>query len=122
MLSILLVDDDTSIRLLFPRLLTSRGFVISGTAENGAEAVNLYRSLPVKPDVVIMDHRMPIKNGIDATKEILQINKEAKIIFASADNSVEDLTLSNGAISFLVKPFKFEDLVTSINKATLAVT
>ncbi len=121
MLSILLVDDDTSIRLLVPRLLTSRGFAISGTAENGAEAVDLYRTLPVKPDIVIMDYRMPIKNGIDATKEILQINQEAKIIFASADNSVEDLALSNGAVSFLVKPFKVDDLVTSIDKATLAV-
>jgi two-component system chemotaxis response regulator CheY len=117
--TVLLVDDDNSIRLLFQRLLRAKGYRVIGTAKNGREAVELYRSLPEKPDLVLMDHRMPIKNGIDATKEILTINRDAKIIFASADSSIRDLALSNGAIDFLVKPFKFHEVINVMHTALL---
>ncbi len=57
---------------------------------------------------------MPIKNGIEATKEILNSNNHSKIIFASADNLVKEIALSIGAFQFIEKPFKIHELVEKI--------
>ncbi len=93
------------------------GFNVIGMAKNGAEAVEMYKAFNKKPDIIIMDHRMPIKNGIEASREILQINEDAKIIFASADDSVKEYAKSLGVISFKTKPFTNEKLISNIKKA-----
>ena len=86
-------------------------------AKNGKEAVEMYKSFNDKPDVIIMDHRMPIMNGIDASKEILRFDKDAKIIFASADMTVQKEAASIGVISFKEKPFDIERLINNVKKA-----
>jgi DNA-binding NtrC family response regulator len=60
---------------------------------------------------------MPLKNGIEAAKEILQINNTSKIIFASADQSIKEIALSIGAISFKEKPFNMKKLINNVQKA-----
>ena len=97
-------------------LLSAYGFDVIGTAKNGEEAVEMYENFSVKPDIIIMDYRMPIKNGIEASKDILQINKNAKIIFASADTSVKEIANSIGVVSFKTKPFSNQKLLDNINK------
>ncbi|MFX1500811.1 MAG: response regulator [Promethearchaeota archaeon] len=116
-ITILLVDDDTDILFLYQKMIERIGFEVVGTAINGEEAVELFKSFQIKPDIILMDHRMPKKNGIDATKEILNISNHAKIIFASADRSVEKEALSIGAVSFKEKPFSMEKLKDNILKA-----
>jgi len=64
-----------------------------------------------------MDHRIPIKNGIDTTKKILEMDKNSKIIFTSADNSIKDEALSIGAVAFIKKPFHSEKLISAIKNA-----
>lgn len=59
---------------------------------------------------------MPKKNGIDASKEILKIDANVKIIFTTADNSINEDTRSNRAFSFKDKPFTIEQLIDDINK------
>lgn len=59
---------------------------------------------------------MPKKNGLEATKEILSISNHTKIIFASADRSVEKEALSIGAVKFKKKPFSIERLKKNILK------
>jgi YesN/AraC family two-component response regulator len=98
-------------------LLSAYGFDVIGTAKNGEEAVEMYEKFSVKPDIIIMDHRMPIKNGIEASKEILQINKNAKIIFASADTTIKEIANSIGVFSFKEKPFDNQKLIRNIKKA-----
>ncbi len=98
-------------------VLTFYGFEIIGMAKNGEEAVQMYKNFSKKPDLIIMDYRMPIKSGIDASKEILEINKDAKIILASADKTVEEWTRSIETICFISKPFSNEKLVANVNKA-----
>jgi len=98
-------------------ILSLSGFEIIGMAKNGEEAVQMYKNFTKKPDVIIMDHRMPIKSGIEASKEILEIDKNARIIFASADKTVEEKARSIGAISFKNKPFSNERLVANVYKA-----
>ncbi|MHA1104417.1 MAG: response regulator [Promethearchaeota archaeon] len=119
MVNILIVEDDHSLRLLYEKALSLNGYNVIGSAKDGEEAVNLYKDFKNKPDIILMDHRMPIKNGIEATKEILANSSEIrpKIIFASADKTIKEIALSTGAISFKDKPFSLEKLFKNIEKA-----
>lgn len=120
MVTVFLVEDNESARILYEKLLTLKGHKVIGTASNGIEAVELYISYFTKPDVIIMDHRMPLKNGMEVMKEILQIDNKVKIIFASADTNVKTLALSAGAVDFIQKPFSINSLLDSINNISLA--
>lgn len=92
------------------------GFQVLGIANNGEEAIKMFRSFVEKPDIIILDYRMPIKNGLDALKEILQIDHNSRVIFASADKTIKDEVYSNGAMGFLDKPFTHQRLITTLNK------
>ena len=116
MVKIFIVDDDQSLQRLYTLILTDAGFEIIATAFNGKSAVEKYNNLKEKPDIVLMDHRMPIKNGLDAMSEILQINNHVKVIFASADISIKQMALKLGACAFLDKPFNMRKLLTIIQK------
>jgi two-component system chemotaxis response regulator CheY len=117
--NVFIVEDDHSLRLLYEKALKLNGYNIVGSAKDGEEAVNMYNHFLTKPDIILMDHRMPIKNGIEATKEILQNSSDIKpkIIFVSADRSIRETALSIGVISFKNKPFSLERLFNNIEKA-----
>ena len=114
MASIFIAEDNSYISRIYKLILELEGHRVIGIASNGESAVNIYKSLLKKPDIIIMDQRMPIKDGMEAAKEILQINRRAKIIFTSADKSVNKEALSIGVVSVLEKPFKVENLVNKI--------
>ena len=116
MVKVFIVDDDQSLQRLYILILEEAGFEIIDTALNGKVAVEKYKSFNEKPDIILMDHRMPIKNGLDAMKEILQINEHEKVIFASADISIKQSVLSLGAYAFLDKPFNMKKLLNTIKK------
>jgi len=116
MVKIFIVDDDQSLQRLYILILKDAGFEIIDTALNGKVAVEKFLSLKTKPDIILMDHRMPIKNGLDAMTEILQIDGHEKIIFASADITIKQKALSLGACEFLDKPFKMSKLLTIIRR------
>ncbi|MHA1671515.1 MAG: response regulator [Promethearchaeota archaeon] len=109
-ISVLIVEDDLSLQHLYEIMLRTFGFNVLAKANNGKEAIDVFHSLDNKPDVILMDHRMPVKNGIDTTVEILKHNSHSKIIFISADNSIEKEALSIGASRFIKKPFSIERL------------
>jgi len=117
MITIFLIEDNDSIRFLSQKLLTRFGYEVIGTANNGMEAIERFTSFPKKPDVIIIDYQLPLKNGIEAMKAILQIDAHAKIIFASPDPGINKLALSSGAINCILKPFKMDILISSINRA-----
>jgi two-component system chemotaxis response regulator CheY len=77
----------------------------------------MYKRFPDKPDIILMDHRMPIKNGLDASREILELDGHSIIILASADKSVRNEALSMGILSFKDKPFTLQRLFDNIEKA-----
>ena len=116
MVKIFIVDDDHSLQRLYTLILKEAGFEIIDTAFNGKVAVEKYNNFHEKPDIILMDHRMPIKNGLDAMIEILQANSHEHIIFASADISVKERVLLLGACAFLDKPFNMKKLLITINK------
>ncbi|MFX1480778.1 MAG: response regulator [Promethearchaeota archaeon] len=110
MISILIVEDDIYLQKLYEMMLDTQGYKVVAKAGNGDEAIDLFKSLSTKPDIILMDHRMPIKNGIEATIELIKLNSNSKIIFISADNSVKKQALSSGAKKFIEKPFSIEQL------------
>ena len=93
------------------------GYKVISSAENGVDAVNMFKDFSEKPDVILIDHRMPLKSGIEAAKEILELDNGIKIIFMSADSTVKEEALSNGAVSFKDKPFSLERLFNNIEKS-----
>ncbi len=70
-----------------------------------------------KPVVIIMDQRMPVKDGVSATHEILEMDPKATIFFGSADLHIEKEAKAAGAKGFLLKPFRIEELLAAIKEA-----
>jgi DNA-binding NarL/FixJ family response regulator len=63
-----------------------------------------------------MDHLMPYKNGREAAKEILEYDSDAKIIFVSIDQSIENDVMELGAKKFIPKPFQMQYLIDNIKE------
>ncbi len=116
MVSVFIVEDDLSLQRLYEMMLTTFGFEVVDKASNGKEAIEKIKSLSPKPDIILMDHRMPVKNGIDTTIELMKLNNHIKVIFTSADNSIKGRALEIGAISFIEKPFTVIQLQTEIKR------
>jgi two-component system chemotaxis response regulator CheY len=114
--NILIVDDDVDIVNLFEQFLKLEGHKILAKAFNGEEAIDIFKHFQDEIDIVIMDHRMPLKNGLETTKEILNINSKSKIIFVSADYTIRNQAFEVGAIDFLEKPIDFDTLNIMIEK------
>ncbi len=108
---ILIVDDAQFTRNMLKKIIEKLDFVeVIGEASNGNEAVELYKKL--NPDLVTMDLVMPEKGGIEATEEILKINKDAMVLIVSALGQ-EALVLEaakKGAKDFIQKPFKTDQI------------
>ena len=105
MTSVFIVDDDQSLHAIYQLILERVGFTEFIFASNGKEAVEKFKELNQSPDVILMDHRMPLMSGIDALSEILDYNKNAQVIFVSADEAVREQTIALGARDFIKKPF-----------------
>lgn len=117
MAKILIVDDAIFMRKMLSDILTKERHQIVGEAENGKEAVGLYKKL--KPDVVTLDIIMPEVDGIDAVTAIKTIMKEdprARIIMVSAMGQQESIveSIQAGAKDFIVKPFQPSNVVSAV--------
>jgi DNA-binding response OmpR family regulator len=86
---------------------------VSFVAGNGAEAVEKYRQSSARPDIVIMDNRMPLMNGVEAMRRIRDLGSPVRFIFMSADATVRDEVTEMGAL-FLKKPASIRELMQAI--------
>jgi len=114
MSNILIVDDAIFMRRIISDVLKNNGYNIVGEASNGVEAIKKYKKL--KPNLVLMDITMPEKNGIEAVKDIIAIDPEAKVIMCSAmgqDSMVKESIVA-GAKDFIVKPFQSDDVLKKV--------
>jgi len=113
---VLIVDDALFMRNTLRDIFTSAGFAVTGEADDGVPAVNLFREL--KPDLVTMDIVMPCKSGIDATREIVQLDPGAVVIMCSVlgQESLVMEAIEAGATDFIVKPFRGEDVLAVVKK------
>src|SRR5271169_312232 len=108
---IMLVDDERDIRELFSRMLHQKGYD-TDKFSNGAEAVTAVEDKKNDAEVMVIDNRMPILDGIEATRRIRKINPKMKVIMASA-NDLEDSERSLFD-AILTKPISFHQLVSTI--------
>jgi len=116
MKKVLIVDDASVVRLMIRKILTQNGFTIIGEATNGKDALVKYKEL--KPDVVTMDMIMPEADGIQATKDILAFDKNAKVVIVSGIDQKEMLAqaINAGASSYIVKPFETDRVISTLNE------
>ncbi len=112
--TVAIVDDDEDFVKLLTMVFTTRGIPISFVAYDGSEAIDLYKKADKKPDVILIDHRMRIITGIDATKQILGIDGNTKFIFLSGDRQAKDEAMEAGASAFLPKPSGINEIVDTI--------
>ncbi len=117
MAGIMIVDDERELLSLFSEMIRTFGHEIVATETNGERALRTYCELKVRPDLVLLDHRMPARNGLETAMEILNMDPDQKIIFISADVSVKQAALDLGVVDFLEKPFLLKALHDSIQKA-----
>jgi response regulator NasT len=113
---VLIAEDEALIRLDLAEMLREEGYQVVGEAGDGQEAVELAESL--RPDLVIMDVKMPRRDGIDAAAEIAA-KRIAPVVVLTAFSQRElvEKARDAGAMAYLVKPFSITDLVPAIEVA-----
>ncbi len=113
---ILVVDDAIFMRRMISDILVENGMEVVGEADTGSGAVERYKEL--KPDLVTMDIIMPEMNGIDAVRQIVSYDSNAKIVICSAlgQQTLVQEAISAGAKDFLIKPFNPSRVVEVITK------
>jgi two-component system, chemotaxis family, chemotaxis protein CheY len=93
-----------------------KGIPVCFIAYEGHDAVRQFREHNPRPQIVLMDYRLPTINGIETMKEMRQLDGGTKFIFISADASVMKEALDNGAAMFLVKPVTMKDVIGAVEK------
>ncbi len=118
---VLIAEDEALIRLDLAEMLRDEGYEVVGEAGDGQEAVELAEKL--KPDLVIMDVKMPRRDGIDAASEIAG-KRIAPIVVLTAfsQRDLVDRARDAGAMAYLVKPFSINDLIPAIELAVSRFT
>ncbi|AQU80423.1 MULTISPECIES: response regulator transcription factor [Planococcus] len=117
MIRILLVDDHEMVRIGVSAYLQSqKDMEVAGEATNGQEAVQL--ALDLRPDLILMDMVMPIMNGAEATKSIIDQWPEAKIMIVTSflDDDKVYPALQAGAVSYILKTSKASRIADSIRE------
>ncbi len=113
---IVIADDESLIRMDLREMLTNLGYLVVGDVGDGRSAVNLAKEL--RPDIVIMDIKMPDMDGIEAAR-ILTEERVAPVLLLSAYSQQELVTKAReaGVVGYLVKPFRESDLTPAIEVA-----
>jgi two-component system, response regulator PdtaR len=113
---VLVAEDEALIRLDLAEMLSEEGYEVVGQAGDGQEAVDMAEEL--RPDLVIMDVKMPRRDGIDAASEIAS-KRIAPIVILTAfsQRDLVERARDAGAMAYLVKPFNITDLIPAIEVA-----
>jgi response regulator NasT len=111
---IVVAEDEAIIRLDLVEMLTGAGYEVVGEGANGQEAISLVKEL--KPDLAILDVKMPILDGISAAEQIIS---ECAVLMLTAFSQRElvDRARDAGVMAYVVKPFSISDLVPAIEIA-----
>ena len=112
---IVVAEDESLIRMDIVETLKDQGFDVVGEAGDGLKAIELAKEL--KPDLMVMDIKMPDMDGLSAAEQIAKLR--IPVVFLTAFNQQELVSRASevGAMAFLVKPFSPEDLLQAIEVA-----
>jgi len=113
---VLIAEDEALIRLDLREMLEEEGFEVVGEVADGASAVRLAREL--RPDLAVLDVKMPVMDGIEAAEEISRERLSAILILtAFSQRELVERARRAGALAYLVKPFQKHDLLPAIGIA-----
>ena len=115
MLGIMIVEDEVFLQELYTEVLVQHGDKVLATAASGEQAVTKFRALSPRPELVLMDHRMPGKDGLEAMREILAIDQGVQVVFLTADYSVAKSAMAEGAAGYISKPFKMDAMLAAVD-------
>lgn len=117
MAKIMIVDDAAFLRAILKDILLKAGHEVVFEAANGKEAVDRYKAY--QPDLVTMDITMPVMEGIQAVKEIRQLDPKANIVMCSAmgQRNLIIEAIQSGAKDFIIKPFQTSRVLEAVDKA-----
>src|SRR6266851_6573895 len=120
-LRVLIAEDEALIRLDLKEMLEEEGYSVVGEAADGQQAVDLAVSL--RPDLVILDVKMPVLDGISAAEQVAA-DQIAPVVILTAFSQRElvERARDAGAMAYLVKPFTKADLVPAIEMAVSRYT
>lgn len=112
--SVLLAEDEPALGQIIKESLESRDFEVTHCV-NGEEAFSAYSE--TKPDILILDVMMPIKDGFTLAKQIRKVDERTPIIFLTAKSQIQDVVegFEHGGNDYLKKPFSMEELIVRIN-------
>ena len=113
---IAIAEDEKALVDAYRKVFKTRGIEVCFVAFDGTEAVKKYLECTPKPHAIIMDYRMPIMNGIEATKTIIRIDPDAKVIFLSADIDIKSEAIGAGAMIFIKKPASITEILAAVRK------
>ena len=112
--TVVIAEDETLIRMDLAEMLTEEGYDVVGQAGDGARAIEL--ATEHRPDLVILDVKMPVLDGI-AAAEAIAAKRIAPVVILTAFSQLVERARDAGAMAYLVKPFTQSDLVPAIEMA-----
>ncbi len=115
-MKVMVVDDSLFMRSIIKNVLTEAGITDIAEAADGEEAIIKYKEL--KPGLMFMDIMMPKKTGLEALKDIIAVDANAKIVMCTSvgQEKIVQEAVESGAVDFITKPFKSEDIKEIIAK------
>jgi two-component system response regulator AlgR len=115
-MKILVVDDETPARERLIRLIAELGgYELAGEAANGREAIELYDRL--KPEIILMDIRMPVIDGLEAARHLTACEEPPAVIFTTAYSDHALKAFETHAVGYLLKPVRRESLAEALTSA-----
>ncbi|MBI3639413.1 MAG: response regulator [Thaumarchaeota archaeon] len=116
MARVMIAEDSEQTRMFLKDLLEIVNHEVVAEAADGLEAIEKFKT--TKPDIVLLDFAMPKMDGLSTIREIKKMDENAKIILLTASGNLRSINecIQAGAILYILKPFKIEDLSNAIEE------
>ena len=114
-MKILIAEDTDSVRYALRLVLEHLGHEVVGFATDGEDAIAKYKSM--QPELVVMDVRMPVMDGLTCTSLLAKDDPSAKVVIVTGSRTTENEAREAGASGFVEKPFGVSELNQAINLA-----
>ncbi len=116
MARVMIADDSDAIRMVLKDILEIGKHELVAEASNGIEAVEEF--IRTNPELVLLDMAMPKKDGLVTLKEIISIRPDTKIVMITASDNQNTMKecISAGALAYILKPFNFQDVLSTITE------
>ena len=113
---VVIADDEINLRLLMKRIVLSLGYYVVGEASNGVEALELFEK--EKPDMLLLDIKMPLKKGDEVLEEIFRKFPDACVVMMTsvADSATVRKCLKSGAANYILKTKQTKEIKVRIQE------